>query len=348
VVYLKICVDPGHGGRTTGAVGKFSIEKNVNLKLGLMLQKELEKVGMDVVMTRTSDLYVSLQGRCDIANKANCDYFVSIHCNGFHDPSANGTSTYHYPGSSKGAKLAAAIQEASVKYNKNRDRGVKTAAFYVLKYTKMPAVLLETAFITNVNEEKMLNDPKWQEGYVKVIAGTIGEFVGISPKEPPKAAEKHPIADLKRATASQMESFLHKVNPDAPYLAEKYLAIGYEEGIRGDIAFAQAIKETGYFRFTGVVKKEQNNFAGLGVTGPGERGASFNTPEEGIRAHIQHLKAYANTEPLKTPLVDPRFHLVERGTAPNWEDLNGKWAVPGEGYGESVIDIWKRILGEEE
>ncbi len=68
--------------------------------------------------------------------------------------------------------------------------------------------------------------------------------------------------------------------------------------------------------------------------------------DEGILAHIQHLKAYANTEPLKTSLLDPRFNLVKRGTAPGFEDLDGKWAVPGSGYGQSIINIWRRILDE--
>jgi hypothetical protein len=67
-------------------------------------------------------------------------------------------------------------------------------------------------------------------------------------------------------------------------------------------------------------------------------------PREGVRAQVQHLKAYASTEPLKQECVDPRFKLVTRGVAPSWEDLNGRWAVPGNGYGESIVDIHRRIL----
>lgn len=147
-------------------------------------------------------------------------------------------------------------------------------------------------------------------------------------------------------TEYQMETFLHKINPNAPYLAKIFLREGAKENIRGDIAFAQSLKETGYFRYGGVVLPEYNNFAGIGAIDPNQKGkaARFATPEEGIRAQIQHLKAYATTEPLNEERVDPRFHLVQRGSAPNLEDLNGKWAVPGTTYGQDIM----RIFGEME
>lgn len=111
-------------------------------------------------------------------------------------------------------------------------------------------------------------------------------------------------------------------------LAELFLEEGANEGIRGDIAFCQSIKETGWFRFGGQVLPEQNNFAGIGATNnsPVGKGARL-----GVRAQIQHLKAYANDEAL-----DPRFGLVTRGAAGN---MNGRWAVPG----ESILKIWEEM-----
>jgi len=343
---LKLCIDAGHGGKSPGAVGKYSQEKNITLNLALKLQEKLERSGIQVIMTRIDDIYLELQERCDIANKNSCDYFISIHCNSFSNTAVTGTETYYYRGSKEGLELAKAVQIAAIKYSKNKDRGVKTVDFYVLKYTKMPAILLEAAFISNESEENMMNDSNWQDGFTRSIAIAICDYMGIKPKvDDVLYTEVNPISDIRRATFEQMESFAHRINPNAPYLAKQYLSIGVEEGIRGDIAYAQAIKETGYFRFTGDVKIEQNNFAGLGSTGPGVKGASFTTVEDGIRAHIQHLKAYANTEPLKTDIVDPRFNLVKRGSAPNFEDLNGKWAVQ-EGYGQSIVSIWRRMLDE--
>ncbi|MGP4072731.1 glucosaminidase domain-containing protein [Piscibacillus sp. B03] len=143
-----------------------------------------------------------------------------------------------------------------------------------------------------------------------------------------------------------MTRFVNQINQDAPNVANYYLELGETYGIRGDIAFAQAIHETNYFRFTGVVKPEQNNYAGIGATGPNNSGASFDTPKQGVRAHIQHLYAYASTNSLPNgeKLVDPRFDMVTRGSAPTWISLNGKWAVPGNSYGQMILDIYKRML----
>jgi N-acetylmuramoyl-L-alanine amidase len=142
-----------------------------------------------------------------------------------------------------------------------------------------------------------------------------------------------------------MERFVQKVNPSAPSLAALYEQIGQVYGIRGDVAYAQAIHETGYFRFQGSVKASQNNFAGIGATGKNES-AVFRTPQEGVLAHIQHLFAYSSTKPLppQYPLVDPRFQLVQRGSAITWAQLNGKWAVPGTTYSTMIFEIYKKML----
>lgn len=111
-------------------------------------------------------------------------------------------------------------------------------------------------------------------------------------------------------------------------LADLFLEEGAAEGIRGDIAFCQSIKETGWFRCF-------PSRTTLQVLVPVGKGARL-----GVRAQIQHLKAYANDE----ALVDPRFGLVTRGAAGNkWTGLNGRWAVPGKGYGESILALWEEM-----
>jgi hypothetical protein len=160
------------------------------------------------------------------------------------------------------------------------------------------------------------------------------------------------------ATPEQMVQFVQnagkepRLNCSLEELAQLYIEEGQAEGIKGDMAFAQSVKETNYFTFMrpdgsmSLVLPRQNNFCGLGATNNSElgKGAWFDTPRDGVRAQVQHLKAYASTEPLKQECVDPRFKLVTRGVAPSWEDLNGRWAVPGNGYGESIVDIHRRIL----
>ncbi|WP_238473011.1 glucosaminidase domain-containing protein [Desulforamulus profundi] len=125
--------------------------------------------------------------------------------------------------------------------------------------------------------------------------------------------------------------------------------------MRADVAWAQALKETGYFKYGGIVLPEQNNYSGIGALNNNAKGeaAVFESPRIGVRAQIQHLKAYASTEALKQPCADPRFHLVKRGSAKYVEWLgyednpNGTgWAWPGKGYGYSIVGILKGILQE--
>lgn len=122
------------------------------------------------------------------------------------------------------------------------------------------------------------------------------------------------------ATAEQMETYIKAKNPQVPQsvldMIPLYLSEGQAEGVRGDITFAQSCLETGNFTFSGsAVTLEQNNFCGMGVTSNGLKGNSFDTPQLGIRAQIQHLKAYASTDALQNACVDPRFKYVTRGSA---------------------------------
>lgn len=170
------------------------------------------------------------------------------------------------------------------------------------------------------------------------------------------ATEKTSIFGQATATVEQMREYLKQKNPAAPDYAQLYLDIGAKYGIRGDLAFCQSIKETGAWKFGGQVKPEQNNFAGLGATNGGASGATFQAPAEGIEAQMQHLWGYATVSdlPAGTVLVDPRFDLLSktvpprRGSAPYWEDLSNKWAVPKEGqppnaYGKDIVAMWKEM-----
>ena len=159
------------------------------------------------------------------------------------------------------------------------------------------------------------------------------------------------------ATAEQMKSYLKKKNPSVPQsvldMIPLYISEGEAEGVRGDIAFAQSCLETGNFTFSGsAVTLPQNNFCGLGVTQRGKTGLSFGSPQLGIRAQIQHLKAYASTDKLRNERIDPRFRYVTRGCAPyaEWlgqkENPQGKGWAAGEKYGEKILSILKAVISE--
>ena len=162
------------------------------------------------------------------------------------------------------------------------------------------------------------------------------------------------ILGMPVATQKQCVKYLTSNNPN-PRLgvsAEEIVAYYYEEGIREgvrpDLAFAQALKETGFFRYGGDVVPEQNNYCGLGTTGGGVKGLYFSSPQIGVRAHIQHLLAYTSTRMPTTEIVDPRYGIVRARYGSNilskWYDLNGRWAVPGYHYGQDIMNMLKDIL----
>lgn len=163
-----------------------------------------------------------------------------------------------------------------------------------------------------------------------------------------------PIFGAPEVTMEHCVSYIKSVNPN-PKLEctlEELVRFYYEEaaieGIRADLAVAQAIKETGFFNYGGDVVPEQNNYCGLGTTGGGVKGAYFESPRIGVRAQIQHLLGYASDRPPFYPIVDPRYDLLKTFSSKfaqcsTWESLNGNWAVPGVGYGESIVKIVENI-----
>ena len=181
-----ITIDPGHGGSDSGAVGPNGYtEKEGTFAISQKVASILNQSGAKVVMTRDSDVDVygpnasarnELQARVDLGNNANSDIFVSIHCNAFVNPAANGTQTFYYGSSYQGQRLAQSIQEKMIEANGLRDRGISTCNFYVVKHSYMPAVLIETAFITNYDEEALLSDDEWQTTMAKAIAEGINEY----------------------------------------------------------------------------------------------------------------------------------------------------------------------------
>ena len=181
-----------------------------------------------------------------------------------------------------------------------------------------------------------------------------------APAEPlfsvPKTLSEYDTAIIGTPLASQEQcvNYLLSVNPHpaisvSPHeLVAYYYEEGTREGIRPDVAFAQALKETGFFRYGGTVTPDQNNYCGLGTTSATVKGAYFATSQIGVRAHIQHLLAYASTRMPAHPVVDPRYNLVRNvygtSTLGHWQDLNGRWAVPGDSYGQSILSMFRAIL----
>lgn len=179
-----ITIDPGHGGSDSGAIGPTGLnEKTATLGISLDLAKMLKDAGAKVYITRKVDEDVApqpatdseeLQARADVGNESNSDIFVCIHLDSFTSPSAKGTTGYYFAGSNSSYRLADYIKEGVIEQLGTVDRGTKTANFYVLKHTTMPATLLETAFVSNPDEEALL---KSDEGQKKAALGIYNGIV---------------------------------------------------------------------------------------------------------------------------------------------------------------------------
>ncbi|HAY23450.1 MAG TPA: N-acetylmuramoyl-L-alanine amidase [Desulfobacterales bacterium] len=173
---LCIAIDPGHGGEDPGAVGKTGVqEKVVALAVALRVAAILRPIA-DVKMTRVDDTDVSLENRANV----EADAFISIHCNASVFRDSNGTETFYHPVSVIGRRLAERIQAKVVSALGTRDRGVKKSPnLAVLRLTKCPAALVEIAFLSNVKEEAMLEEPKIHALAAQSIAEGIAEAMGF-------------------------------------------------------------------------------------------------------------------------------------------------------------------------
>lgn len=203
--------------------------------------------------------------------------------------------------------------------------------------------------------EQVITELKAAGYSATLTAREIKQEQTVTPTEP---TGYHSIAGEAVATAAQMVAYIKAKRPGVEQsvidMIPLYISEGKVEGIAGDIAFAQSCVETGNFAFpaeTCAVTLAQNNFAMMGVTATFAKGESFATPQIGIRAQIQHLKAYANSEPLQKECVDPRFYLVSRGSAPyvEWlrqqENPKGKGWATAKGYGDRILAVLAEIRG---
>lgn len=370
---IKICLDAGHSGSkyNQSPVVKTYFESATMWKLHLKLKAQLEAKGFEVVTTRNGiDDNIDVYERG--AASRGCTAFLSLHSN------ACGTESVDYPVvyrahdnlngvdgialqiAKKIGELMGTTQAGRTATRKNSAGGEYYGVLRGARAAGTPFyMLIEHSFHTNTKATKWLAVDANLDKLAIAEAELLASYFDV---EAP-TDEKTAIMGTARATAQQMALFSRSKNP-APQLtsctleqlAEIFLEEGKAEGVRGDIAFAQSLKETGFFKYGGIVLPSQNNYAGIGALNGNGKGqaATFPDPRTGVRAQIQHLKAYASTEPLVNGCVDPRFHLVKRGAAP-WVEWLGAadnpdgvgWAVPGKGYGAGIIKLLEQIMAQE-
>jgi len=176
----RVVIDPGHGGGDPGAIGIGGLrEGDATLDISRQVVSLLKQQGIDATLTRTRDEEIDLEPRVQFAERANADVFVSIHANSFDADrtDVNGIETYYYSGGT-GQRLAQLVQSNLLQDLGARDRGVRTANFYVIKYTSMPAILVETGFVTGREDAARLASPTGRSQIAKAIARGILQYVG--------------------------------------------------------------------------------------------------------------------------------------------------------------------------
>lgn len=354
---MRIGVNCGHtaSGAGYGAVGIIKESEHTRL-VGRALMEKLRAAGVSVVdctidQAATQNEY--LAAAVELANWQDLDWFISIHFNASNGK-GHGVEVYTYEGRQYQDALDVCANIADLGFT---NRGVKDGTgLYVIRKTKAKSMLIEVCFCDNeadVSTYLMLGE--------REIARAI--FDAIIPHV--KESGETEIMGESKATEEQLNNVLLSGNPRATgytHLAKIFLEEGEKEGVRGDGAFCQSLIETGYFKFGGDVQPNQHNYAGLGATG-GVPGLSFSDDRTGIRAQIQHLKAYASKENLFLDCVDPRYKYVSKGCAPTFEQLSGKWAVPGydtkkyailevarsakDSYGDHIVQLIDKAVGME-
>ncbi|MBD2624975.1 N-acetylmuramoyl-L-alanine amidase [Trichormus variabilis] len=174
---LLVVIDPGHGGKDSGAPGLGGLlEKDVILPIGKRVAAILEQNGVQAVMTRDADFFVELQGRVDIAKRVNATLFVSIHANAVDSrPDVNGLEVYYY---GSGYGLAETVRNTILQdISTIKDRGTRKARFYVLRKNSMPAILVETGYMTGREDNPRLGSPEYQNRMADAIARGILKYL---------------------------------------------------------------------------------------------------------------------------------------------------------------------------
>ncbi|MCX7922716.1 MAG: N-acetylmuramoyl-L-alanine amidase [Clostridia bacterium] len=349
---MKIIIDAGHGGTETGAVAFGMKEKDLNLIFADLLAKKLQGLGIEVDRSLINDNQYDSTRLTDIIKKSGAALCISCHNNSFNG-SARGFEVIHsiHSNGNLARYIADEVKKTGFPVRRTFSRRstnpqTPDSDYYFiirLTYPQVETIIVEFGFLDNSEDFKILTNPTWRDRLTNAVALGVKKYIP-SDKKP-----KTPIMGNSILKPNQLKAALKDINPKAnTSIVDLYYDIARDYGVKADIAFFQAMHETNWLKFTGVVKPEQNNFAGLGATGGTNSGESFPSVEVGVEAHIQHLYAYASTSPLPqgTVLYDTRFNLVQRGSARNWEDLNGKWAVPGVGYGESIVALQEMVSGK--
>lgn len=353
----KVLWDGGHGGKDPGSSGNGVVEKNIALRVATEAAKRLERnyEGVKCLLSRSSDVYLTLKERTDKANAAGAHLLVSIHCNA--GGGKGGFESFTYSGT-KDAATAAFQDVLHTEIMKQLkpfgviDRGQKKKDLHVCRESRMPAVLTENLFVDVAADAARLKRPEVIEAIVAGHVAGVARFLKLQPKkaqQPPASDGTHVLA-APSATVEQAKAWARSKNAPAEFieLADLYWELAPQRGgVDPAVAYVQFGHETGFLyrdgRSAAGIDASYHNPCGLKVTaGGGDTQASahrrFADWREGITAHLDHLALYAGAAGYpRTGTPDPRHFPYLHGMAKTLESLGGKWA-PSPTYGTRLVD----------
>jgi len=360
----KVWIDAGHGGKDPGATGNGVTEKNVALRVAVEIGEQLERNydGVQCLLSRSTDVYLTPKERTDKANAAGADVLISIHCNA--GGGAGGFESYTYSGTKDAATtefkntIHTEVMGRLKQFGVN-DRGQKKKDLHMCRESRMPAVLTENLFVDVTADAARLKRPEVIEAIVSGHVSGVAKFLKLQPKK----AQQQPtgrgtnILDAASATVEQAKAWArsNKAPTEFVALADLYWEMApARSGIDPAIAYVQFGHETGFLYRDGKsnagIDASYCNPCGLKITqGGGDTQASahkrFANWREGITAHLDHLALYAGAAGYpKKDTPDPRHFGYLYGTAKTLEQLGEKWA-PSSSYGTNLVGKYAKLRG---
>lgn len=345
----KVMINPGHGpgNANRGPTGYY--EHQGMWALANYLKAALESRGVQADLTRREHENPDVEERG--LKAAGYDVYISEHSNAANGQ-ARGCEVY-YSVRRPGDKVwAAKLSAAAAEVMGNPDRGAKTRLLpgteNIDYYGEIRSAantdcrhifLCESGFHDNLQDESWLKSETNLINLAQAQANVIMEMLAASD------TAGTPILGAPQVTTAQMQAWARKRNAHQRFIdiAPVYMKYGKLTGIRPEVLYAQSAKETAFGRYGGAVTPEMNNWAGIKIDKPtGDKTSdhqSFATPDDGVRAHFNHIAAYVGLEPIGTP--HPRYYVVKgmpwAGTVRTVEELGAKWA-PNPNYGISIRD----------
>ncbi|MBO8161346.1 MAG: N-acetylmuramoyl-L-alanine amidase [Thermosipho sp. (in: Bacteria)] len=349
---MKIIIDAGHGGKDNGGgTNKYFKEKDMTLKISLYQYKRFKELGIDVELTRDKDIYLPKNERTKKVKNSNADICISNHINNALNKNAKGAEVIHSIYSD--GKLANMILDELVNAGATKRRvfckslpyNPKKDYYYMHRETgKVQTVIVEYGFASNEEDtKKILNH--WKD-YAEAVIRAVCRYIDYDYKT------GTPILGEPKVTLEQMEIWAKNRGATDKFIsaAKVYYKYGKLTGIRPDILYCQAAKETAFGNFGGAVTEDMNNFAGIKIKNPtGDKKSdheTFPTLDDGVRGHFNHMCAYVGISPIGQP--HDRYYVVKSlswaGTIKFVEELGGKWC-PNKNYGYSILnDYYKDLL----